>query len=58
MDQYVVRLEGGMLYWDMMELYDLIKNSDNENLKEYLPWFKKKLNEADPGSVTDEIEIL
>jgi len=36
MDQYVVKFEYTMLYFDMIELVELIKNSGSEYLLSYV----------------------
>ena len=35
MDQYVIEFKGAMLYFDMIDLIELINKSDDDNLKNY-----------------------
>jgi len=47
MDQYVIHLDTHFLYWDLKRLYDLINKSDDDDLKDYLPYIQQKLDEAE-----------
>ena len=51
MDQYVINFSAGFLYWDLFELYHLIKDSNNKRLHDYLDVIKHKLNEAEPNTI-------
>lgn len=45
MDQYVIVFEYAMLYYDMIDLIELIKESDNEDLKDYVDSLQKLVND-------------
>lgn len=45
MDQYVIDLELGILYFDALELVDLIKNSGNERLIEYVESLEQQIKD-------------
>ena len=46
MDQYVIDINTCMLYYDIIELVDLIEKHGTEDFKEmYLDYFKEKIKE-------------
>lgn len=47
MDQCAVHIDIHFLYWDLIKLYDLIDESGDEDLKDYLPYLQKQLNKVE-----------
>ena len=47
MDQYVVEFDMAMLYFDLMDLIHLIEESENEDLKRYLEYLQKQLDDCE-----------
>jgi len=45
MDQYVITFEYSMLYFDMIDLIALIKESKDDNLKDYADSLQKIVDE-------------
>ena len=48
MDQYVIEFEFAMLYYDMYELIQLMKESNNEELQGYVEELEKIFDEHTP----------
>ena len=48
MDQYVIEFEFAMMYFDMYELIQLMKESDNEELQAYVESLQKIFDEHTP----------
>lgn len=48
MDQYLVNFEMDMLYFDLMQLIDLIKESGNEDLLPYTDYLQKVIDDETP----------
>lgn len=48
MDQYIVEFNAGMLFYDLLALIELIEQSGNEDLIQYIPNWKEQL-EAEAG---------
>lgn len=45
MDQYVVNFEFDMLYFDMLELIELIKENGSDSLKDYVDSLQEIVDE-------------
>ena len=45
MDQYVITFEYSMLYFDMINLIELIKESKDDSLKDYVDSLQKIVDE-------------
>lgn len=48
MDQFVVKFEFSMLYFDMIELIEVMKNSKNEYILPYVDSLEKIIEEHTP----------
>ena len=46
MDQYVIEFEGAMLYFDMIDLIELINKSEDDHLKMYIDCLQEIVNNA------------
>ena len=45
MDQYVVKFEFAMLYFDMLDMIQVLKDSDNKTMIEYAEYLQQILDE-------------